>query len=69
MHKLIPGKEATAIHYGAGEIIRFGGGVDIRLLNDCNNNNNSYCALGHTYEAPAGLTYNTDPANNYMAGT
>ena len=67
---MIPGKEGNAIHYGTGGlIIRFGAGHDIILYNDCNNNNNSYCNPGNSYEVPVGLTYNTDPSKNYMAGT
>jgi hypothetical protein len=66
---MIPGKEGNAINYGTGFINIFGNGHDIILYNDCNNNNNSFCNLGSTYEVPEGLTYNTDLAKNYMAGS
>ena len=68
-HKLIPGKEGNAIHYATDTIFKFGGGHDIRLYNDCNNNTSSFCHLGHTFEVPEGFTHNTDPAKNYMAGS
>jgi hypothetical protein len=49
-------------------MIVFGAGNDIILYNNCNNNKSSSCNLGISYEVPVGLTHNTDPAKNYMAG-
>ena len=47
----------------------FGGGNDIGIYNNCNTNNSNYSNLGHTYEPPAGIAYNTDQAKEYLAGS
>ena len=68
-HKLVKGLETDAIYVGPDYIFCFGGGCDIRLDKDCIKNDSSYCNLGNTYEAPAGMTVATDPCKNYLAGS
>ncbi len=67
-HSLKPGGEGNAIHYGSGYVFSFGSGHDFCLADNCNNNTSSYCKLGCSYLLPEGLTYNTDPSKNYLAG-
>jgi len=47
----------------------FGGGHDFYLCDNCNTVNSSYSNLGHTYKTPAGITYGTQEAMNYLAGS
>jgi hypothetical protein len=47
----------------------FGGGHDLMLCDNCNTTNSSYSNLGYTYKCPAGITYSTTEAQNYLAGS
>ena len=67
-HRLNIWQDANAISYGPGYLFAFGNGCDIYLYNNCNTANNS-ANLGRTYEAPAGITYNTDPCRAYLGGS
>ena len=67
-HKLKQGQEGNAIYYGPSYHFIFGGGHDIYLHNNSNTTNNT-ANIGSTYEAPAGMTYNTDPCNAYIGGS
>jgi len=39
------------------------------ICDNCNTVNTSYTNLGHTYKCPAGITYGTTEANNYLTGS
>lgn len=49
-------------------MIAFGGGHDIRIANNCNNNSESYCNLGFSYALPDGITFGSDDAKTFLAG-
>ena len=46
---------------------RFGGGADLHISTNCNQNESSYSNLGHTYKSP--YQYDTDKSKNYLAGS
>ena len=52
-------------HYGP----TFGGGHDLRIVDNCDKNTNSYSNLGSTYKLPAGYTYGTTQATTLLAGS
>ena len=47
----------------------WGGGHDLALFGNCNTENTSYSNLGHTYTPPNGITYGTEDAKSYFAGS
>ena len=47
--KYIPQDENNLIYCNSSEGPSFGGGIDIRILDDCNNTLNSYCNFPSTY--------------------
>jgi hypothetical protein len=49
--------------------IRFGGGGDIYISDSSDQNSDSYCNLGNSYELPQGLTYRLEEARKYLAGS
>jgi hypothetical protein len=65
----MPDEYDYSVLYGPGQIIAFGRRFDIYLCEDCNNNNDSYCNLGKSFEVPEELTDNEDEAKIYMAGS
>ena len=47
----------------------FGYGHDIHICNNSNTTTGSYSNIGHSYEPPQGVTYNTDSAKSFLAGS
>jgi hypothetical protein len=47
----------------------FGGRNDILISDQCNKSTNSFSNLGHTYELPTGLTFGSDAAQSFLAGS
>ena len=48
----------------------FGFGLcDIKICNNCNENNKSYSALGYSYDLSKGHAFLSDEANCYLAGS
>ena len=46
-----------------------GGGNDLWIENDCNINQKSGSNLGHSFELPNGLYYESNEATSYLAGS
>eukprot|EP00347_Sterkiella_histriomuscorum_P006977 403350719 len=51
-----------------GKGATFGGGHDLYLSSNCNQNSSSYSDLGHTYKPPEGINQGADQAKTYLAG-
>ena len=45
------------------------GDKDIEICNDSNINTNSLSNFGNCYKLPNGLSWNTEEAKNYLAGS
>ena len=58
-----------AVYSWSGRGPTFGGGHDLHIADNCHTNTNSYSKLGHTYQLPAGYTYNTPQAWSLLAGS
>ena len=56
-HKHIKDKEITGNSYHS---IWFGCGNDILINDSSDQNNNSFCRLGGSYELPQGMTYQSE---------
>ena len=54
-------------YYNYGPI--FGGGHDISVYDSSNQNYNSYSNLGHSYQLPNNITYGSQEAQSYLAGS
>ncbi|CDW73405.1 tldc domain-containing protein [Stylonychia lemnae] len=59
----------NAVRHQIDYQMTFGGGFDINISNNCNNNNSSYCRLGYTYMPPQGFKYDDQYAKDYLAGS
>ena len=49
-------------------MVTFGGGQDLQIGNECNNNLSSSSNFGFSYTLPEGVKYETDAARKYLAG-
>ena len=58
-------KSSYAIHSGSGHGPFFGGGYDIYIADNANQNNNSHTNFGHSYSPPNGVT----DRSTILAGT
>ena len=45
----------------------FGDGHDIVLYNDCNKSTESYANFGNSYQAPAGIKYQSEASKTFLA--
>ena len=54
-------------YYDSGPI--FGGGYDIKVSGNSNQNNNSYSKLGYSYQLPNNITYGSEESKRYLAGS
>ncbi|KAL9963218.1 hypothetical protein ACROYT_G032396 [Oculina patagonica] len=48
---------------------RFGGGDDIRIVDNASSSTKSYSDLGHTYSPPTGYSYKSSFARSFLAGS
>ena len=62
-------KKEKEVYHRTDYMSMFGGGGDLCICNECNINTASYSRLGHSYELPNGITYNSTEAKNYLAGS
>eukprot|EP00347_Sterkiella_histriomuscorum_P002549 403367724 len=61
-------KQQNALYHDNNRLFQFGYCGDIYILNECDKNANSGCALGGTYQPPLGYQWKSNEANNYLAG-
>ena len=62
------GQEQYAINCNSGYGPIFGGGNDLLIRNNSQTNQSSYSNFGHTYQLPPGYVYNSQQAQNLLAG-
>ncbi|CDW72897.1 UNKNOWN [Stylonychia lemnae] len=60
-----------AVSHHKDQLMVFGGGIsnDIAIQNDCNNNSNSLCSLGGTYQTPFGFNKEEQFVKDYLGGS
>jgi hypothetical protein len=44
------------------------GWSDLWIYDECNLNSKSFSNVGHKYQCPKGITYNTSKSKTYLAG-
>ena len=64
-----PNRQAKAIYSGNDLGPTFGGGWDLHISGNCDENYNSYSNLGNTYNLPDGYTNDTAQIRSLLAGS
>ena len=56
-------------YHDQDKMVRFGGGNDLAIYDDCNNKSESYSNLGYSYQLPQGMFFDTEQAKTFLCGT
>jgi len=60
-------RNSISSYYSRGPT--FGGGYDVKIVNNAASNTNSYSNLGYTYSPPSGYSYGSSFTQSFLAGS